>query len=123
MSKPDILKEIIAKKKEKIILAKQQISEEELKAKVQGLPAARPFIEAINKPRQISLIAEIKKQSPSRGVIVKDFNLQETAKAYQESGVQAVSVLTEEDYFGGSLGYINEIKALTTAPILRKDFI
>lgn len=123
MSKPDILKEIIAKKKEKIILAKQQISEEELKAKVQGLPAARPFIEAINKPRQISLIAEIKKQSPSRGVIVKDFNLQETAKAYQESGVQAISVLTEEDYFGGSLGYINEIKALTTAPILRKDFI
>lgn len=119
----DTLKEIIAKKKEKILIAKQQLPEEELKVKVQGLSATRPFIEAINKPRQISLIAEIKKQSPSGGVIRQDFNHQEIAKIYQEIGVQAVSILTEEDYFGGNLAFINEVKSLAEAPILRKDFI
>jgi len=123
MKKNDILKEIIQKKKEKILLAKQNISEEDLRARVQGLTSPRPFIEAINKPRQISLIAELKKASPSRGVIRQDFHLQEIAKIYQESGVQAISVLTEEDYFGGNIAYINEVKNVVDVPILRKDFI
>ncbi len=123
MKKSDVLKEIIAKKKEKILLAKQQISEEDLKAKVQGLPPTRHFIEAISKPKQISLIAEIKKQSPSQGIIRQDFSLQEIARIYQESGVQAISVLTEEDYFGGNISYINEVKNIVSCPILRKDFI
>jgi len=123
MSKKDVLKEIVLKKKERTALAKQALPEEDLKARLQGLAPARPFIEAINKPRQISLIAEIKKASPSRGVIREDFNHQEIAKIYQELGVQAISVLTEEDYFGGNISYINEVKALTEAPVLRKDFI
>jgi len=119
----DILKEIIAKKKEKIQFVKQQFPEEELKAKIQGIAQARPFLEAINKPRQISLIAEIKKQSPSKGVIRQDFNYQEIAKIYQEAGVSAVSILTEEDYFGGSVTFINQVKSLADVPVLRKDFI
>ena len=123
MAKTDILKEIIAKKKEKIILAKQVLSEEELKAKIPGLAPTRPFIEAIKKPRQISLIAEIKKASPSLGVIKEDFNYIEIAKIYQEAEVQAISVLTEEDYFQGSLNFINDVKAVTGVPVLRKDFI
>lgn len=123
MKKIDILKEIIDKKKERIILAKQQICEEDLKAKAQNLPPTRHFIEAISKPKQISLIAEIKKQSPSAGIIRQDFNLLEIARIYQECGVQAISILTEEDYFGGSTSYINEVKNLTDRPILRKDFI
>lgn len=123
MKKIDILKEIIDKKKERIILAKQQICEEDLKAKAQNLPPTRHFIEAISKPKQISLIAEIKKQSPSAGIIRQDFNLLEIARIYQECGVQAISILTEEDYFGGSISYINEVKNLTDRPILRKDFI
>ncbi len=123
MKKVDVLKEIIAKKKEKILLAKQQISEDDLKARIQGLPPARNFIQAISKQKQISLIAEIKKQSPSRGIIRQDFNLQEIARIYQDCGVQAISVLTEEDYFGGNISYINEIKNLVDRPILRKDFI
>lgn len=123
MLKRDLLKEIILKKKEKILFAKQQIPEEELKIRVQGLPPTRPFIEAISRPRQISLIAEVKKQSPSAGIIRQDFNPQEIAKIYQDAGVQAISVLTEEDYFGGNLSYINEIKGLINLPILRKDFI
>jgi indole-3-glycerol phosphate synthase len=123
MKKIDTLKEIVAKKREKLILAKQNLPEEELKAKVQGLPLTRPFIEAISKPRQISLIAEIKKASPSKGVIRENFNLQEIAGAYREAGVQAISVLTEEDFFQGSISYINEIKNIIDVPVLRKDFI
>lgn len=123
MMKHDTLKEIIAKKQEKILLTKENFCEEDLKAKVQNLPPARPFIEAIHKPRQISLIAEIKKSSPSRQVIRQDFNLQEIALAYQEVGVQAISVLTEEDYFGGDISYLSEVRNLVDAPLLRKDFI
>ncbi|MFA5345129.1 MAG: indole-3-glycerol phosphate synthase TrpC [Candidatus Omnitrophota bacterium] len=123
MAKTDILKEIIAKKKERLILAKQQFPEEELRAKVQGIAPVRKFIEAINKPRQISLIAEIKKASPSEGVIRQDFSYMDIARAYQDAGAQAVSVLTEEDYFQGSLAYINEIKNIVELPVLRKDFI
>jgi indole-3-glycerol phosphate synthase len=123
MANKDVLKEIAQKKKERIILAKQQVSEEDLKAKVEGLPAARPFMESINKPRQISLIAEIKKQSPSRGVIREDFNHQDIARIYEECGVQAVSVLTEEDYFGGNISYLSDVKSIVSCPVLRKDFI
>jgi len=123
MAKTDILKEIIAKKNERLILAKQQFPEEELKVKAQSVAPARKFIEAINKPRQISLIAEIKKASPSEGVIRQDFNYMDIARAYQDAGVQAISVLTEEDYFQGSLAYINEIKNTVELPVLRKDFI
>lgn len=123
MKKPDTLKEIVLKKKERIALAKQVLPEEELKAKLQGLAVSRPFIEAINKPRQISLIAEIKKASPSAGIIRQDFNHLEIARVYQELGVQAISVLTEEDYFGGNVTFINEVKGVSGAPILRKDFI
>jgi len=123
MAKKDALKEIIQKKKERLALAKLALSEEDLKLKVQGLPAARQFTESIHKPRTISLIAEIKKQSPSAGLIRENFNHIEIAKIYQNAGVQAISVLTEEDFFGGSLAYLQEIKNAVAIPILRKDFI
>lgn len=121
--KKDALKEIVQKKKERLAFAKQQLPEEELKAKVLSLPPTRPFISAISKPRTISLIAEVKRASPSRGVIRQDFNLQEISAAYKEAGVQALSVLTEEDFFQGNLAYINEVKGLIDVPVLRKDFI
>ncbi|MDP2941547.1 MAG: indole-3-glycerol phosphate synthase TrpC, partial [Candidatus Omnitrophota bacterium] len=123
MAKTDILKDIVAKKKEKILLAKQALPEEQMKLLINGLPACRPFNEAITKPRQISLIAEVKKASPSQGIIRENFSPPEIARAYQEAGVQAISVLTEEDHFSGSLTYIKEVKALAEAPVLRKDFI
>lgn len=123
MKKQDTLEEIVLKKQEKILLAKQNLPEEDLKAQISNLAPTRPFIEAINKPRLVSLIAEIKRQSPSRGIIREDLNHQEVAKIYQDCGVQAISVLTEEDYFAGNISYINEIKNLVELPILRKDFI
>jgi len=123
MAKSDVLKEIVAKKKERLLLAKQSTPEETLKSGISGLPQTRPFIEAIFKPRNISLIAEIKKQSPSHGVIRPDFDPAGIAAVYQDAGVQAISVLTEEDHFAGSLSYINEVKAKVSVPVLRKDFI
>jgi len=123
MKKIDNLKEIAAKKKERIILAKVNLPEEQIKQQLLGLPATRPFLEAINKPKTISLIAEIKKKSPSAGMIRENFNHLEIAKAYQEAGAQAISVLTEEDFFGGSLTFLNEIKSQVSLPLLRKDFI
>jgi indole-3-glycerol phosphate synthase len=123
MSSRDALKEIVEKKRERINLARQQLSEDDLKTKIQALPATRSFTKAINKTQAISLIAEIKKQSPSRGIIRADFNPQQIAGTYQQCGAQAISVLTEEDYFAGNIAYINEIKSLIKLPILRKDFI
>jgi indole-3-glycerol phosphate synthase len=123
MAKTDILKQIVVKKKERILLAKQQLSQEDLVTKLTGLPATRPFKEAISKPKQISLIAEIKQASPSRGIIRQNFNLEEIARYYQEAGVQAVSVLTEEDFFNGNLAYLNQVKNIISGPVLRKDFI
>jgi len=122
-SKKDVLKEILAKKKERILLAKQNLPEEDLRAGVGNLAPCRPFIEAISKPRFISLIAEIKKASPSCGVIRQEFNPQEISGIYQEAGVQAISVLTEEDFFQGNISHLNEVRAVVSLPILRKDFI
>jgi indole-3-glycerol phosphate synthase len=123
MKKTDSLKEIAAKKRERILLAKQNLPEEQLKQQLAGLAPTRPFIEAINKPKAITLIAEIKKQSPSAGMLLENFDHLAIARAYQQAGAQAISVLTDEDFFGGSLSFLNEIKAQVALPLLRKDFI
>ncbi len=123
MKKQDAIKEIIVKKKERIAQAKLILSDEQLKTQCQGLAPCRPFIEAISKPRVISLIAEIKKASPSAGVIREDFDHKAIAAVYQEVGVQAISVLTEEDFFQGALSFIQDVKAITQVPVLRKDFM
>ena len=122
--KKDAIREILAKKKERIALAKQAVPEEELKARLPGLSSTRSFLAAIHKPRVISLIAEIKKSSPSRGVIQgDDFNPVAIAQVYLGTGAQAISVLTEEDFFSGSLNYLQEVRNAVTCPVLRKDFI
>lgn len=123
MKKQDAVKEIIAKKKERIAQAKLVLPEDQLKSQCQGLAPCRLFIEAINKPRVISLIAEIKKASPSAGVIRNDFDHKAIAAIYQEVRVQAISVLTEEDFFQGNISFIQDVKAIAQVPILRKDFI
>jgi indole-3-glycerol phosphate synthase len=123
MAKIDILKQIVAKKKERIELAKQNLSEESLKEQLASVAPARDFLAAMNKPKQIALIAEIKKASPSKGVIRQEFNPEEIAKTYALCGVQAISVLTEEDFFQGDPGYINIVKNSASVPVLRKDFI
>ncbi|MDD5254960.1 MAG: indole-3-glycerol phosphate synthase TrpC [Candidatus Omnitrophica bacterium] len=123
MPKTDFIKDVVARKKERILAAKAALPEEELKNRIQGMPPCRKFKEAISKPRTISLIAEIKKASPSAGVLRENFSLEEICAAYKEAGVQAVSVLTEEDYFLGDISYLARVKSLIDAPVLRKDFL
>ncbi|MBN1405540.1 MAG: indole-3-glycerol phosphate synthase TrpC [Candidatus Omnitrophica bacterium] len=119
-----MLAKIIEEKEKQIADAKKAFSRQEIIDKCASLSNSRhDFKHAVSKHGDINLIAEIKKASPSRGVIREDFNPQEIAKIYQFAGASAISVLTEEKYFLGSLDYINKIKQVCTLPILRKDFI
>jgi indole-3-glycerol phosphate synthase len=86
------------------------------------IPTARGFRQALAGP-EIALIAEVKKASPSRGVIRPDFHPAEIARAYAAAGASAISVLTEETFFQGSLSYLDEVRAAAPVPLLRKDFI
>lgn len=83
----------------------------------------RSFREALSRPDSTNIIAEIKKQSPSKGIIREDFNHLEIATQYAKAGAVAMSVLTEEDFFGGSLNFLREIHEQVDVPLLRKDFI
>ena len=86
---------------------------------------ARNFLAALQKPRtgNIALIAEVKKASPSMGIICKDFDPVRIAKEYEAAGASCLSVLTDEKFFQGSLDYLRQIRAVVKIPLLRKDFI
>ncbi|MFP4353565.1 MAG: indole-3-glycerol phosphate synthase TrpC [Phycisphaerae bacterium] len=98
---------------------------ETLKARAAQAPAARNFYQAMTrKPvRALNLIAEVKKASPSAGVIREDFDPVAIARMYQQAGADAISVLTDEPYFQGSLEYLSQIRQAVDLPLLRKDFI
>ena len=116
------LESIIAYKRKEIERDKTAMPLETLKSRITDLPPIRNFKEAIAR-EGLNLIAEIKRASPSKGVIKKEFNPVEIAKIYQESGASAISVLTTEKFFYGSLDFLSQVKEVTTIPILQKDFI
>jgi len=120
-----ILDKIIADKRVEVERLRVQKSLEQLQNDVLGMEKCRNFYKAVTKPnaRGLNVIAEVKKASPSAGVICPDFDPVEIAESYQECGADAISVLTDEKYFQGKLEYINLIKETVGLPILRKDFI
>jgi len=83
----------------------------------------RSFRDALNQPGYMTLIAEVKKASPSAGVISKDFDPVKQATSYELAGADALSILTDEKYFQGSLSYLEQVRRRVQLPILRKDFI
>jgi indole-3-glycerol phosphate synthase len=99
-------------------------SEESLKSKLTQR-GVRSFLDALRSPRRgdLALIAEIKKASPSKGIICPDFDPVKIAQAYQEAGATCLSVLTDVDYFQGSLEYLKLVRQAVDLPLLRKDFI
>lgn len=109
--------------RKRIAKNKAEISLEEMKAKAlsMNLETGFPFEKALSK-NGMSFICEIKKASPSKGIIAENFPYKEIAVEYENAGASAISILTETDYFLGSDKYLNEISQLVSIPILRKDF-
>ncbi|MGA2322948.1 MAG: indole-3-glycerol phosphate synthase TrpC [Sedimentisphaerales bacterium] len=120
-----ILEQIIADKRKEVAKRKREQPLEELKEQLVLLGKCRNFYKAVTKAnsRGINVIAEIKKASPSAGVICRDFAPVTIAKIYERCGADAISVLTDEKYFQGKLEYIDHVKHAVDLPILRKDFI
>ena len=121
----NVLKKIIDKKKEKVLYYKKKFSTSKLLEDIKNINNFVDFKSKLKKrnlDKKISIIAEIKKSSPSAGVIVKDFNFMDIAKMFIGNGASFLSVLTEEDFFSGNLDFIKKIKEKYKIPILCKDF-
>ncbi len=126
---PDILKKIVQRKQQEITERKQRKAEpallKELEQIINDAPT-RGFVDAMRKrinAGEPAVIAEIKKASPSKGIIREDFKPAEIAKSYQQGGASCVSVLTDIDFFQGSDDYLKQARAACDLPVIRKDFI
>ena len=120
-----ILDKIIQTKREELATRTVAIPLEQMKSLAADLPRPRNFFSAVTKTptKPVNLIAEVKKASPSAGVIRADFDPVAIARAYAAAGADALSVLTDEKYFQGHLDYIKAVRAAVDLPVLRKDFI
>ena len=125
MSQANILQQIVETKKREVAENLRRISLEALRERCAAADPTRNFFAAVTKePRGlINVIAEVKKASPSAGVIREDFDPVAIARAYHAAGADALSVLTDESYFKGKLEYIEQVRQAVPLPVLRKDFI
>ena len=118
-----ILTKIIEEKRREVDRAQREVPLHELKERARSLFIKSDFKKNISRKGHINLIGEIKKSSPSKGVIRAGFNPTKIALAYQASGANAISVLTDERFFDGKLEYLKTVKERVNIPVLRKDFI
>ena len=118
-----ILDEIVAHKKKELLETKRGTSLADQKKRAADAGPIRGFSTALSTGTAIRLIAEVKKASPSKGVIREDFDPVKIAGTYEQSGAACLSVLTEKNYFQGDLGYLGAIRKVVGLPLLRKDFI
>jgi indole-3-glycerol phosphate synthase len=126
MGSSNFLSKIIEKKRERLAESKQARPLEEVRREALRVRAGvtkHAFREALSEASRVNVIAEFKRASPSKGEIRAGASARETARAYERGGAAAISVLTEEDFFRGSLGDLAEIKESVRLPVLRKDFI
>lgn len=122
----DILNQILATKAEEVAAQKSAVPLAEIQAQARAAKPARDFLGALHAKhaqQQPGIIAEIKKASPSKGLIRPDFHPAEIARAYEQAGAACLSVLTDEKYFQGSPAYLQQAKAAVGLPVLRKDFM
>lgn len=123
----DILTQILQHKREEVAESRRRLPLREIQERLGEAPLApravgRDFAAAL-KTGQVALIAEVKRQSPSRGVIKADFDPAAAVRAYQDAGVAAISILTDRRFFGGAPEYLATARRITKLPLLRKDFI
>ena len=122
----DILNKILATKAEEVAAAKANVSMETIQSLATQQAPARDFVGAIRNKisaGKAAVIAEIKKASPSKGVIRADFKPAEIAQSYEQGGAACLSVLTDEQYFQGCADYLKQARAACNLPVLRKDFM
>jgi indole-3-glycerol phosphate synthase len=120
---PTILEKIVVTKREEIARSKAARPEKQLRVAVADAPPVRDFFSPLAADGPIKLIAEVKKASPSAGVIRTDFDPVAIARTYADHGATCLSVLTDEHYFQGSLEYLAAIRTAVNLPLLRKDFV
>jgi indole-3-glycerol phosphate synthase len=118
-----ILEKIVATKRDEVEAARAKISAGELRSRLADAPPVRDFFAPLAQSDSIQLIAEVKKASPSAGIIRDDFDPLGIAKIYEAHGAACISVLTDEHYFQGSLDYLRAVRAAVGIPVLRKDFV
>jgi len=127
MSKtPDILKKIVHRKMEEIVERVGHVPLAEMAERAKSAPASRGFVDCIEQSinaGRAAVIAEIKKASPSKGVMRENFHPAQIALSYQQGGASCLSVLTDIDFFQGSDAYLQQARAACDLPVLRKDFI
>lgn len=121
----DMLAQIIDAKRSRLDVSRQELSIEELRQQAMSARSSAPphALKQCLSRDSINVIAEFKRRSPSKGLIRADVAAKEVARLYEAAGAVAISVLTEEDYFGGCLADLQEIKETVSLPVLRKDFI
>jgi indole-3-glycerol phosphate synthase len=123
---PDILKKILARKRDEIIERQASISLPELRSMAESAGPARGFVKSIRSrlaKGQAAVIAEIKKASPSKGVLREDFRPSEIARSYEAGGAACLSVLTDRDFFQGAEAYLEMARNACYLPVIRKDFL
>lgn len=126
VSDQDILQTIIARKRQIVAERREQVPLTDVKQDIRRQPGTRGFARAIArkvKRRQAAIIAEIKKASPSKGVIREDYDPATIARRYEDSGAACLSVLTDVDFFQGSDTHLGLARSMVSLPVLRKDFI
>jgi indole-3-glycerol phosphate synthase len=130
MTESTYLDRILEHKREEVARQKLKVSLDELQQRITKAPSSRPFSAALRQANRLALIAEVKHKSPSKGVLLPNFDPIKLARTYLENGADALSVLTDLRFFGGSLQYLKSIRELQhnlpqlpQAPLLRKDFI
>lgn len=120
---PNILDRIVETKWREVAAAQDRTPAATLEARCRDLPACRGFESALRVPGEVRVIAEVKKASPSAGVIRADFDPVAIAKTYEAHGAACLSVLTDVEYFQGSLAYLSAVREAVKLPVLRKDFV
>lgn len=113
----------MATKQEEVAAARSRTPIEELQDRLAEAPPVRDFVQALRNAKGVGLIAEVKKASPSAGLIREDFHPVEIARTYEQHGAACISVLTDEHYFQGHLDFLIDVRKNVGIPVLRKDFI